>query len=96
LTGYPDFTAIHDNVIDGNHFLPTPSGGWCAYFGDTAGKAYSGQTKNITVTNNVFERRSGSGDCGLFGSTTDFPTGDPNSVWSNNKMADGEVIQPNW
>ena len=97
LTGYPDFAAIHHNTIDGNLFKATPSGGWCGYFGDTKGKPYSGQTTNITVTNNVFERASASKpDCGLFGSTTDFPTGDANSRWSNNKMTDGEVIQPNW
>jgi hypothetical protein len=90
LTGYPDYAAVQHNVIDGNLFKAAPAAAFCAFFGDTAGKAYSGQTLDIDVTNNVFERGA-NGQCALYGPFTDFPK-DAASSWSGNKYTDGSAL----
>ncbi len=33
LTGYPDFTPIKNNTVDGNLFMASPGSGFCAYGG---------------------------------------------------------------
>ncbi|WP_052590798.1 hypothetical protein [Luteipulveratus mongoliensis] len=106
LTGYPDFAAVQHNKIDGNFFVAntyaTPEGvfsmAFCAYFGDTPGKAYSGQTIDIDVTNNVWEK-DGVGshsNCGYYGPYVDFPEQDPDSTWINNTMTDHSVLLSNY
>ena len=94
VTGYPDFAVVHHNTIDGNYLKPT-TGSWCLYGGDSPGKQFSGQTHHITITNNVFEPRPGTSDCGIYGNSDSFPVRDPNSVWSNNtRSTDGAQIPP--
>ncbi|WP_106816277.1 DUF4082 domain-containing protein [Microbacterium timonense] len=92
ITGYPDFDPMQNNVIDGNLII-AGSGGYCSYGGSTAGKPYSGQTKNITFKNNVYQKGS-SGKCGFWGAITSFDRNAPGNVWTNNLYDDGTPVPP--
>jgi len=91
LTGYGDFAVVQDNVIDGNLFIGG-SGGYCAYGGSTAGKPFSGATRDIRFTNNVWQRGA-SGKCGFWGPITSFDSDAPGNVWSNNRWEDGTLVE---
>ncbi|WP_177216789.1 DUF4082 domain-containing protein [Mycetocola miduiensis] len=91
LTGYGDFAAVKNNTIDGNKFL-SESGGFCAYGGSSTGKPYSGQTRDIRFTNNVWERGD-SGKCGIWGPIVSFDSNAPGNVWTNNTYEDGASIR---
>lgn len=94
LTGYPDFTPIHDNTVDGNLFVASPGSGFCIYGGATGGKPYSGSAANGTnqrFTNNVFQR-GGNKRCGDYGPGTDFDITKTGNVWSGNRWDDGTLL----
>lgn len=93
LTGYGDFAPVENNLIEGNLFKASVSGGFCAYGGSSLGKPYSGQEHDIVFRDNVFERGPG-GKCGFYGSITDFDPSKPGNEWTNNTFDDGEVIEP--
>ena len=96
LTGYPDFTPIKNNTVDGNLFVASPGSGYCAYGGATGGKPYSGDPTNATnqkFTNNVFQR-GGNGKCGTYGPVTSFNTSRPGNVWSGNVWDNGTSVAP--
>jgi hypothetical protein len=103
LTGYPDFTAIKNNTVDGNLFVANPDGdAFCAYGGATAGKPSSSDPTNATnqrFTDNVFQRghyQNGSGgQCGDYGPVTDFDTTRTGNVWSGNVWDDGAAVSAN-
>ena len=90
LTGYGDFAVVQNNVIDGNLFIGG-SGGYCSYGGSTEGKTFSGGTRDIRFTDNVWQRGD-SGKCGYYGPITSFDSGAPGNVWSNNRWEDGAPI----
>ena len=90
LTGYGDFAAVRNNVIDANLFIGG-SGGYCAYGGSTAGKPYSSGTRDIRFTNNVWQRGE-SGNCGFWGPITSFDSDAPGNVWRNNRWEDGTPV----
>lgn len=92
ITGYPDFDPVQNNVIDGNLII-AGSGGYCSYGGSTTGKPYSGQTKNITFKNNVYQKGQ-SGKCGFWGAITSFDRNAPGNVWTNNLYDDGTPVPP--
>ncbi|MDR7191212.1 hypothetical protein J2Y46_004074 [Microbacterium sp. BE35] len=92
ITGYPDFDPVQNNTVDGNLII-AGSGGYCSYGGSTAGKPYSGQTKNIKFTNNVYQKGS-SGKCGFWGAITSFDRNAPGNVWTNNLYDDGTAVAP--
>ena len=94
LTGYPDFTPIKNNTVDGNLFVASPGSGYCAYGGATGGKPYSGDPTNATnqkFTNNVFQR-GGNSKCGTYGPVTSFNTSRPGNVWSGNVWDNGTAV----
>jgi hypothetical protein len=99
ITGYPDFDPVQNNVIQNNLIL-AGSGGYCAYGGSTAGKPFSGQTKNITFKDNIWQRGTEMGDgnrgyvCGWWGPITSFDINAPGAVWSNNRYDDGTAVAP--
>ncbi|MDL5352377.1 DUF4082 domain-containing protein [Microbacterium sp. zg-YB36] len=99
ITGYPDFDPVQNNTVDGN-LIRAGSGGYCAYGGSTAGKPFSGQTRDIRFTNNVWERgtQTGAGGrgyvCGWWGAITSFDINAPGNVWSNNLFDDGTRVAP--
>ncbi|WP_158866137.1 DUF4082 domain-containing protein [Leifsonia sp. AG29] len=99
ITGYPDFDPVQGNVIQNNLIL-AGSGGYCSYGGSTAGKPYSGQTKNITFKDNIWQRgtQMGAGNrgyvCGYWGPITSFDINAPGAVWSNNLYDDGTPVAP--
>lgn len=99
ITGYPDFDPVQGNVIENNLIL-AGSGGYCAYGGSTAGKPYSGQTKNITFRDNIWQRGTEMGDggrgyvCGFWGPITSFDSSAPGNVWTNNLYDDGAPVPP--
>lgn len=97
MSGYPDFSPIQHNTIDGNLFRANPVGlGFCAYGGGTNGKPYSNDPANATYIifkNNVFERGS-NGKCGTWGAITDFISGRTGNEWFNNKWSDGLAVDP--
>ena len=90
LTGYGDFAAVQNNVIDDNLFIGG-SGGYCSYGGSTAGKTFSGEARNIRFTNNVWQRGS-SGKCGSYGPISSLDSSAPGNVWSNNRWSDGALV----
>lgn len=97
ITGYPDFDPVQNDVIQNNLIL-AGSGGYCAYGGSTSGKPYSGQTKNITYKDNIWQRGTDMGDggrgyvCGWWGPITSFDSNAPGAVWSNNRYDDGTTV----
>jgi len=99
ITGYPDFDPVQNNVISGN-LIVAGSGGYCAYGGSTAGKPFSGQTRGIVFTDNVWQRGTlpGAGDreavCGWWGPVTSFDVNAPGNVWRNNVFDDGTPVVP--
>ncbi|MCR2808943.1 MULTISPECIES: DUF4082 domain-containing protein [unclassified Microbacterium] len=99
ITGYPDFDPVQNNRID-NNLIIAGSGGYCTYGGSTAGKPYSGQTRDIRFTNNVWQRgtQMGAGGrgyvCGYWGPITSFDINAPGAVWTNNLFDDGTVVAP--
>lgn len=90
LTGYGDFAAVQNNVIESNQFLPS-TGGFCAYGGSSLNKPYSSQTRGIVFRNNVFQRGSG-GKCGYYGPVTSFNTSLAGNVWTGNVWSDGGTV----
>jgi hypothetical protein len=92
ISGYPDFDPVQNNLVD-NNLIIAGSGGYCSYGGSTAGKPYSGQTKNIRFTNNVYQKGT-SGQCGFWGAITSFDIRATGNVWSNNLFDDGTVVKP--
>jgi len=96
LTGYPDFTAIKNNTVDGNLFVASIGSGFCAYGGNTQGKPFSSDPTNATnqkFTNNVFQRGSNN-KCAAYGPVTDFSTTRSGNVWSGNVWSDGSPVAP--
>jgi hypothetical protein len=98
ITGYPDFDPVQGNTIDNNLIL-AGSGGYCVYGGSTGGKPYSGQTKNIKFTNNVWQRgkypgNTGVPQCGWWGPITSFDKNAPGAIWTNNLYDDGTPVPP--
>lgn len=99
ITGYPDFDPVQGNIIQNNLIL-AGSGGYCSYGGSTAGKPFSGQTKNITFKDNIWQRGTemGAGNrgyvCGYWGPITSFDINAPGAVWSNNLYDDGTAVAP--
>lgn len=103
-TGYPDFSAIHDNTMEKNLYMAT-SGGYCSYGGDSAGKPYSNDSLNATnihSLNNVFQRGTKPNDrttvglsdkrrytCGYYGVTTDFNSAKSGFQFTGNMWDDG-------
>lgn len=99
ITGYPDFDPVQGNVIENNLIAATIEAGYCAYGGSTAGKPYSGQTKNITFKDNIFRRgdqpgQGGVKQCGFYGPITSFDSNAPGNVWTNNLYDDGAPVPP--
>lgn len=103
ISGYPDFTPIMHNTVDGNLIGANPIGSsFCTYGGNTQGKPYSGDPTNATYvvwTNNTYARGpnrtapySGPGVCGRYGPATDFGTGRTGNQWSGNTYDDGTPI----
>lgn len=92
LTGYGDFAAVEDMLIQGNRFLPS-TGSFCAYGGSSGGKPYTNGANNIRFIDNLFER-GGNNKCASYGPITDFNTGAPGNVWSENRWSTGELVPP--
>lgn len=93
FTGYGDFTAVTNNLIENNLFKAT-TGGYCAYGGSSGGKPYTNGARDIRFINNVFERGNDSGKCGWWGAITDFDGSKPGNAWSGNKWDNGAVLNP--
>jgi len=90
LTGYGDFNAVVNNVVQGNLFVATP-GGTCAYGGASGGKPFSSQSGfNVDFIDNTFQRGSG-GKCGFYAPVLDWRRHVTNT-WSGNRYVDGTVI----
>ncbi|WP_404435858.1 DUF4082 domain-containing protein [Microbacterium aerolatum] len=98
---YGDYAPIQNITIHRNFLassFDTSAAGqhtqaaYCLNPGYYPGKPYP-DTKNITVTDNVFAR-GGSGKCGVYGPTNSLNArGEPNgNVWSGNRYSDGTAI----
>src|SRR5262245_42294491 len=103
LTGYPDFAAPHDWLIQNNLFVANPVGAaFCAYGGSSAGKPFSTDPltgTNIQFLDNTFQRGTVPGDKGLFrcayyGAIDSFNAAKAGAAWSNNRYDDGVLITP--
>ncbi len=92
LTGYGDFQAVQDNLIDSNLFMTSPDAAFCAYGGSSAGKPYSSGTRNIVFSNNVFARGANR-KCATYAPIGDW-TNAPGNQWTNNKWEDGTTVTP--
>jgi hypothetical protein len=92
LTGYGDFAAVQNMLIE-NNLLKATTGGFCAYGGSSAGKPYSNGARDIRFLNNVFERGPG-GKCGYWGAITDYNPSRPGNVWSGNTWDNGAALNP--
>jgi hypothetical protein len=94
MTGYADFAPIHDNTIQRNLFLSTPTGSYCAYGGASGAKPFSSDPSNATnqvFVENVFQRGT-TGNCGFYAPVGDFDMGRPGNVFSGNVWDDGETV----
>jgi hypothetical protein len=97
LTGYPDFAAPHDWLIQNNLFVANPNGAaFCAYGGSSGGKPFSSDPMtgvNIQFIDNVFQRGSNR-RCGAYGPIESFNASKPGAVWSGNRYEDGTAVAP--
>lgn len=96
LTGYGDFAAVQDDLIERNLFGQT-TGGYCTYGGSTAGKPYSDDARGVVFRANVWQRGTRQGDhgtyeCGYYGSNTGFDPSRPGNVWEANVFDDGTPV----
>jgi hypothetical protein len=102
LTGYGDFEAVTNNLVEKNLFVATP-GGTCAYggsSGDNGVKPFGDQAHDIMFIDNIFERgtnsQGGQRLCGFFFPATDFLRSNgatpPGNVWLRNRYEDGVTI----
>lgn len=103
-TGYPDFSAIHNNTFDKNFYMAT-TGGYCSYGGNNPGKPYNNDPLNATnihSTNNVFQRGTKPNDrttvalsdkrrytCGYYGVTSSFLSSKSGFIFTGNMWDDG-------
>ena len=92
ITGYPDSDPVSGNQIRNNLIL-AESGGYCAYGGSTAGKPFSGQTRDIAFTDNVWQMGQSGQSC-TWGPITSFDVTAPGNQWVNNRFEDGTAILP--
>lgn len=92
LTGYGDFAAIQDNLIEGNLFLGGTAS-FCAFGGSSRGKPHSSEARDIRFINNVFERGA-TGKCGILAPIEAFDSNAPGNVWQGNTWDDGEPLPP--
>jgi hypothetical protein len=90
LTGYGDFGAVTQNLIQGNLFK-AGTGGACAYGGSSGGKPFSGGASSVRFIDNVFERGS-TGSCGVWTPIMDFSASAPGNVWRGNVWDDGSPV----
>ncbi|MGE5827235.1 MAG: hypothetical protein ACM30G_02585 [Micromonosporaceae bacterium] len=97
LTGYADFAAPHDWIIQDNFFVANPNGAaFCAYGGSSGGKPYSNDPltgTSIQFIGNVFQRGSNRA-CAAYGPIDAFNPAKAGAVWSGNRYDDGAVISP--
>jgi hypothetical protein len=93
LTGYGDFDAVQNNLIEGNLFKASPVSSFCAYGGSSPGKPYSSQANHIVFKNNIFERGQNR-KCGAYGPVTAFDPSRPGNVWNGNEWDDGTPVPP--
>lgn len=91
MTGYGDFHAVYNNLIENNLFVGNAGASYCAYGGGTTGKPYSGQDHDIRFIDNVFQRGV-TGKCGRYGPIASFDTTKPGNVWSGNTWDDGTAL----
>lgn len=92
ITSYPDSDPVSGNHIRNNLIL-SESGGYCAYGGSTAGKPFSGQTRDISFTDNVWQTGQSGRGC-TWGPITSFDVEAPGNEWANNRFEDGTAILP--
>jgi len=92
ITGYPDFDPVVGNQIVNNLIL-AGSGGYCVYGGSTAGKPFSGQTRDIVFRDNVWQKGSNGKGC-FYGPITSFDSNAPGNQWANNRFEDGSAVAP--
>jgi hypothetical protein len=90
ITGYPDFDPVSGNQILNNLIL-AGSGGYCVYGGSTAGKPFSGQTRDIVFRDNVWQKGSTGRGC-WYGPVTSFDVNAPGNQWVNNRFDDGSAV----
>jgi hypothetical protein len=97
LTGYPDFAAPHDWLIQNNLFVANPNGAaFCAYGGSSAGKPYSSDLltgTNIAFIGNTFQRGSNRA-CAAYGPIDSWNAAKAGAVWSGNVYDDGTPVLP--
>lgn len=96
LTGYGDFAAVQNNLIERNLFYGGSGGAstTCAYggsSGDDGGKPYGHLAENIRFISNRFVRGP-SGHCGNLRTVIDFNPVRPGNVWSDNLFNDGTAV----
>jgi hypothetical protein len=92
-----DFANVTNVDIDRNLFPVSPSSSYCMTGGDQPAKPFH-DPENISITNNVFGKRTsnpGIGRCGVFGTVTDFKVGGPGHVFTSNTFTDGTTVSPN-
>jgi hypothetical protein len=96
LTGYGDWTTLHDNLIERNLLMAT-TGGYCSYGGSSASKPYP-NAYNIVFKDNIFGRHPSPqkppNSCGYYGTISDFNTNASGNQWINNKFDNGAVVSP--
>jgi hypothetical protein len=90
VASYGDFAPITNHTYDNNLFVSSPAG-YCMYAGYDPAKPYGKQTKNVVVTNNVFERGT-SGKCAVFGPVAAVAPSGNGNVFSGNVWNDGKAI----
>lgn len=97
LTGYPDFAAPHDWIIERNFFVANPNGAaFCAYGGSSPLKPYSNDPltgTSIQFIDNVFQRGSNRA-CAAYGPVDAFNATKAGAVWSGNVWSDGGAVLP--
>lgn len=91
LTLLGDFDTISYVTVDANLFMANNSSiSYCAYGGYSPAKPYP-NAHHVVFRNNIFQRGANS-KCGVYGAITSFQASATGNVWTNNRWADGAVL----
>jgi hypothetical protein len=90
MAAFGDWDPIENLVVDNNLFKSSPAG-YCLYGGYDPAKPYGTQTRDVKITNNVFEKGS-SGKCAVFGPVSAIAPATNGNTFTGNVWDDGSPV----
>jgi hypothetical protein len=92
LNFIPNFAAISGALVEHNLLGANIGASYCTY----GGEKFSSPTphsNHLVYKDNIFQRGSNN-QCAAFGPVTNFDINQPGNEWTNNRWADGGIVDP--